>query len=170
MARLDEFHRDGQELAQLVGEFGALLLDCYLTVVPAGHVDCEAGYVMDKLVAVATRYLKRWCYSGGGAQCAYTSAGLLIECMQEVEQVHQFLADIRRAADGRDLSRTGRGSTRGRRSLLPDAACTACRGVSTPSPQGHPLPPDPMDRVGAIRPGWPPEWSFPPSGRVRFAP
>ncbi|WP_405461823.1 hypothetical protein OG333_00035 [Streptomyces anulatus] len=97
-ARLEEFHRDGKELAQLVGEFGALLLDRYLTVVPAGHVDCEAGYVMDKLVAVATRYLKRWCYSGGGAQCAYTSAGLLIECMQEVDQVHQSLADIRRDA------------------------------------------------------------------------
>ncbi|MFF2236275.1 hypothetical protein [Streptomyces anulatus] len=33
-ARLEEFHRDGKELAQLVGEFGALLLDRYLTVVP----------------------------------------------------------------------------------------------------------------------------------------
>lgn len=32
-ARLEEFHRDGKELAQLVGEFGALLLDRYLTVV-----------------------------------------------------------------------------------------------------------------------------------------
>ncbi|KQX44531.1 hypothetical protein ASD97_39530 [Streptomyces sp. Root63] len=106
-ARLDEFHRDGEELAQLVGEFGALLLDCYLTVVPAGHVDCEAGYVMDKLVAVATRYLKRWYYSGGGAQCAYTSAGLLIECMQEADQVHQFLADIRRDAyTGRPMATT----------------------------------------------------------------
>ncbi|OKJ48894.1 hypothetical protein [Streptomyces sp. CB02115] len=106
-ARLDEFHRDGEELAQLVGEFGALLLDCHLTVVPAGHVDCEAGYVMDKLVAVATRYLKRWYYSGGGAQCAYTSAGLLIECMQEVDQVHQFLADIRRDAyTGRPMATT----------------------------------------------------------------
>ncbi|MFC8704854.1 hypothetical protein ACFUIV_22065 [Streptomyces anulatus] len=106
-ARLDEFHRDGEELAQLVGEFGALLLDCYLTVVPAGHVDCEAGYVMDKLVAVATRYLKRWYYSGGGAQYAYTSAGLLIECMQEADQVHQFLADIRRDAyTGRPMATT----------------------------------------------------------------
>ncbi|WP_331725487.1 hypothetical protein OG596_38105 (plasmid) [Streptomyces sp. NBC_01102] len=94
-ARLEEFHRDGKELARLVGEFGALLLDRYLTVVPAGHVDCEAGYVMDKLVAVAGRYLKRWCYSGGGAQCAYTSAGFLIECMQEVDQVSQFLSDVR---------------------------------------------------------------------------
>ncbi|MFH8365125.1 hypothetical protein ACH4FV_36870 [Streptomyces anulatus] len=103
-ARLEEFHRDGAELAQLVGKFGALLLDRYLTAVPAGHVDCEAGYVMDKLVAVATRYLKRWCYSGGGAQYAYTSAGFLIECMQEV---HQFLADIRRDAyTGRPMATT----------------------------------------------------------------
>ncbi|WKN19291.1 hypothetical protein NEH83_37015 [Streptomyces sp. JUS-F4] len=78
-----------------------------LTVVPTGHVDCEAGYVMDKLVAVATRYLKRWCYSVGGAQCAYTSAGFLIECMQEVDQVSQFLADIRRDAyTGRQMATT----------------------------------------------------------------
>ncbi|MEU9189454.1 hypothetical protein AB0D14_33915 [Streptomyces sp. NPDC048484] len=94
-SRLNEFHRDGEELARLMGEFGALLLADYLTVVPAGHIDCESGYVMDKLVTVAGRYLKRWCYSGGGAQFAYTAAGFLIECMQEVDQVHQFLSDVR---------------------------------------------------------------------------
>ncbi|MGW0669748.1 hypothetical protein [Streptomyces sp. NPDC002746] len=98
-ARLEEFHQgDGRELARLMGEFGALLLADYLTVVPAEHVDCEAGYVMDKLAAVAIRYLKRWCYSGGGAHVAYTTAGFLIEVMQEVDQVHQFLSDVRGSA------------------------------------------------------------------------
>ncbi|WP_326596325.1 hypothetical protein [Streptomyces brevispora] len=47
---------------------------------------------MDKLAAVVSRYLKRWCYSSGGAQVAHIAAGFLIECMQEV---HQFLADVR---------------------------------------------------------------------------
>lgn len=94
-ARMEEFHRDGKELARLMGEFGALPLADYLSVVPAEHVDCESGYVMDKLTAVAIRYLKRWCYSGGGAEVAYTAAGFLIECMQEVDQVSQFLSDIR---------------------------------------------------------------------------
>ncbi|MFF2236276.1 hypothetical protein [Streptomyces anulatus] len=62
---------------------------------------------MDKLVAVATRYLKRWCYSGGGAHTAWIAAGFLIECMQEVDQVHQFLADIRRDAyTGRPMATT----------------------------------------------------------------
>ncbi|MFD4860652.1 hypothetical protein [Streptomyces atratus] len=46
-------------------------------------------------MAVASRYLKRWCYSGGGAQAARIAAGFLIECMQEVDQVHQFLSDVR---------------------------------------------------------------------------
>lgn len=93
-ARLEEFHRDGKELARLMGEFGALLLGQYLTAVPAEHADCESAYVMDKLVAVAGRYLKRWCYSGG-AEVAYIAAGFLIEAMQEVDQVGQFLSDVR---------------------------------------------------------------------------
>jgi hypothetical protein len=46
-------------------------------------------------VAVASRYLKRWCLAGGGAQAAWIAAGFLIECMQEVDQVHQFLVDVR---------------------------------------------------------------------------
>ncbi|MFG2594936.1 hypothetical protein [Streptomyces sp. NPDC048462] len=82
-AALAVFHADGPELARLIGEFGALLLADYLPVVPDEHADCESAYVMDKLVAVASRYLKRWCYSGGGAEVAYTAAGFLIECMQE---------------------------------------------------------------------------------------
>lgn len=97
-ARLEEFHRDGKELARLMGEFGALLLAGYLTVVPDEHAGCEAGYVMDKLVAVASRYLKRWCYSGGGAEVAFIAAGFLIECMQEVDEVGQFLSDVRGSA------------------------------------------------------------------------
>ena len=94
-ARLEEFHRDGKELARLMGEFGALLLADYLTVVPDEHADCESAYVMDKLAAVTSRYLKRWCYSGGGAEVAYIAAGFLIECMQEVDVVSQFLSDVR---------------------------------------------------------------------------
>ncbi|AXU16792.1 hypothetical protein [Streptomyces clavuligerus] len=93
-ARLEEFHSDG-ELAKLIGEFGAMLLRDHISVVPAEHVGCDSGYVMDQLVSVAGRYLKRWCLAGGGAQTAWIAAGFLIECMQEVDQVHQFLADIR---------------------------------------------------------------------------
>ncbi|WP_326681570.1 hypothetical protein [Streptomyces sp. NBC_01237] len=63
---------------------------------PDEHASCEAGYVMDKLVAVASRYLKRWCLaSGNGAHTARITAGFLIEVMQEVDQVSQFLADVR---------------------------------------------------------------------------
>lgn len=93
---LERFHADGPELARLVGEFGALLLADYITVVPDEHADCESAYVMDKLVAVASRYLKRWCLaSGAGAHTAWIAAGFLIEIMQEVDQVSQFLADVR---------------------------------------------------------------------------
>ncbi|MFH8993070.1 hypothetical protein [Streptomyces sp. NPDC017940] len=78
-----------------MGEFGALLLADHLTAVPDEHADCESAYVMDKLVAVASRYFNRWCYSGGGAEVAYIAAGFLIEVMQEVDQVSQFRADVR---------------------------------------------------------------------------
>ncbi|MCH0561135.1 hypothetical protein I3F55_31430 [Streptomyces sp. MUM 16J] len=91
-AALAAFHADGPELARLIGEFGALLLTDYLTVVPDEHADCESAYVAGNLVAVASRYLKRWCLAGGGAEAAWVAAGFLIECMQEV---HQFLADVR---------------------------------------------------------------------------
>lgn len=95
-AALAEFHADGPELARLIGEFGALLMADYLTAVPDEHDDCESAYVAGKLVAVASRYLKRWCLaSGAGAHTAWIAAGFLIECMQEVDQVGQFLADIR---------------------------------------------------------------------------
>ncbi|MGZ0200592.1 hypothetical protein ACNFR7_10440 [Streptomyces sp. RM1] len=95
-AALAEFHADGPELARLIGEFGALLLADYLTVVPEEHADCESAYVLGQLVTVASRYLKRWCLaSGAGAHTAWIAAGFLIECMQEVDQVHQFLCDIR---------------------------------------------------------------------------
>lgn len=94
-AALAEFHADGRGLARLIGEFGALLLADYLTVVPDEHADCESAYVTEKLVTVASRYLKRWCLAGGGAHTAWIAAGFLIECMQEVDQVHQFLADVR---------------------------------------------------------------------------
>ncbi|MFC0602236.1 hypothetical protein [Streptomyces palmae] len=94
-AALAEFHADGPELARLIGEFGALLLADYLTVVHDEHADCESAYVAGQLVTVASRYLKRWCLAGGGADTAWIAAGFLIECMQEVDQVHQFLADIR---------------------------------------------------------------------------
>ncbi|MGW6739285.1 hypothetical protein ACWGDX_00830 [Streptomyces sp. NPDC055025] len=98
-AALAEFHADGQELAVLVGEFGALLLADYISIVPDEHTDCESGYALGQLVAVASRYLKRWCLAGGGAQAAWIAAGFLIECMQEVDQVSQFLADVRGNVD-----------------------------------------------------------------------
>ncbi|MFF5861049.1 hypothetical protein ACFY8B_36575 [Streptomyces sp. NPDC012751] len=101
MARLAEFHADGPGLARLVGEFGALLLSDYLTVVPDEHADCESAYVLGQLVTVASRYLKRWCLAGGGGHTAWIAAGFLIECMQEVDQVHQFLADVRGDAGAR---------------------------------------------------------------------
>ncbi|MEU0404956.1 hypothetical protein ABZ318_33055 [Streptomyces sp. NPDC006197] len=65
---------------------------------PDEHVDCESGYVVDQLVVVTSRYLKRWCLAGGGANAVRVAAEFLIECMQEVDTVHQYLADIRRNA------------------------------------------------------------------------
>ncbi|MFF2411459.1 hypothetical protein [Streptomyces sp. NPDC058092] len=94
-AALAEFHADGPELARLIGEFGALLLADYITVVPDEHADRESAYALGQLANVASRYLKRWCFAGGGAQTAWIAAGFLIECMQEVDQVHQFLTDVR---------------------------------------------------------------------------
>lgn len=95
-AALAEFHADGPELARLIGEFAALLLADYLTAVPDEHADCESAYVTETLVAVASRYLKRWCLAGGaGAHTAWIAAGFLIEAMQEVDTVPQFLDDIR---------------------------------------------------------------------------
>lgn len=78
-----------------MGEFGALLLAGYPTIVPDEYTECDSGPVLGQPVSVASRYLKRWCYSGGGAQAAWITAGFLIKCMQEVDQVHQFLSDIR---------------------------------------------------------------------------
>ncbi|MFF5638680.1 hypothetical protein [Streptomyces sp. NPDC012825] len=98
-AALAQFHADGPELARLIGEFGALLLADHLTAVPDEHADCESAYVAGKLVTVASRYLERWCLaSGAGAHTAWITAGFLIKCMQEVDTVHQHLADIRRDA------------------------------------------------------------------------
>ncbi|MCZ4100997.1 hypothetical protein [Streptomyces sp. H39-C1] len=94
-ATLAAFHADGPELARLIGEFGALLLADYLTAVPEEHADCESAYALRQLVTVASRYLKRWCLAGGGAHTAWIAAGFLIEVMQEVDQVSQFLADVR---------------------------------------------------------------------------
>ncbi|MFI8405178.1 hypothetical protein ACIGG5_33725 [Streptomyces sp. NPDC085463] len=97
--RLEEFHADGDELAKLIGGFGAMLLRDHITVVPDEHADCESAYVAGKLVTVAGRYLKRCCLaSGAGAHTAWIAAGFLIECMQEVGTVHQHLADICRDA------------------------------------------------------------------------
>ncbi|MFF2523531.1 hypothetical protein [Streptomyces liangshanensis] len=96
---LAEFHADGPELARLIGEFGALLLAEYLTAVPKEHAGCESAYALRQ---VAGRYLKRWCLAGGnGAQTARGAAGFLIECMQEADEVGQFLADVRGDADAR---------------------------------------------------------------------
>jgi hypothetical protein len=95
-AALAAFHADGPELARLIGEFGVLLLADYLTVVPDEDADCESAYALGLLVTVASRYLELWCLaSGAGAHTAWIAAGFLIECMQEVDQVHQFLTDIR---------------------------------------------------------------------------
>ncbi|MFI0191752.1 hypothetical protein ACH4PW_29920 [Streptomyces sp. NPDC017082] len=87
-AALAQFHADGPGLARLLAG--------YLTVVPDEHADCESAYVTEKLVTVASRHLKRWCLaSGAGAHTAWIAAGFLIECMQEVDEVGQFLDDIR---------------------------------------------------------------------------
>ncbi|MER8087825.1 hypothetical protein ACIO6T_37100 [Streptomyces sp. NPDC087532] len=94
-AALAEFHADDPELARLIGEFGALLLADYITAVPEEHANCESAYALRQLVTAASRYLKRWRLAGGGAHTAWIAAGFLIECMQEVDQVHQFLADVR---------------------------------------------------------------------------
>ncbi|WP_234323368.1 hypothetical protein [Streptomyces bikiniensis] len=91
---LAAFHADNR-LARTVGEFGALLLTRHLTVVLDGHADCEAGYVMDKLAAVTSREFMRRCLAGEGAEAAWSAARFLIECMEEVDQVSEFLADVR---------------------------------------------------------------------------
>ncbi|MGW9453794.1 hypothetical protein [Streptomyces sp. NPDC055632] len=91
---LAAFHADNR-LAPTIGEFGTLLLTRHLTAVPDEHADCEAGHVMHQLATVTSRYLKRWCLAGGGAHSARIAAEFLIECMQEVDQVSQFLADVR---------------------------------------------------------------------------
>ncbi|CAL9278828.1 hypothetical protein [Streptomyces sp. SudanB182_2057] len=68
---------------------------------PDEHADCESAYVAGKLATVAGRYLKRWCLaSGAGAHTAWIAAGFLIECMQEVDEVGQFLDDIRGNVSG----------------------------------------------------------------------
>ncbi len=72
-----------------------MLLRDHIRVVPDEHTDCESAYVVDQLVAVTSRYLERWCPAGGGAPAGHMAAGFLIECVQEVDQVSQFLADIR---------------------------------------------------------------------------
>ncbi|MEU2718042.1 hypothetical protein [Streptomyces sp. NPDC007205] len=95
-AALAEFHAEGPELARLIGEFGALLLADYITAVPDEHAGCESAYALRQLVTVASRCLKCWCLEGGGGtQTGLIAAGFLIECMQEVDQVSQFLADVR---------------------------------------------------------------------------
>ncbi|MYV70256.1 hypothetical protein GT043_34380 [Streptomyces sp. SID2131] len=87
------FHADNR-LARTVGEFGTLLLTRCLTAVPDEHADCEAGYLMNRLAAVTSRDLIRRCLTGDGAEAAWSAARFLIECMQEVDQVNQFLADV----------------------------------------------------------------------------
>ncbi|MEU9272162.1 hypothetical protein AB0E04_43180 [Streptomyces sp. NPDC048251] len=62
---------------------------------PDEHADCESAYALRQMVTVASRYLKRWCLAGDGAQTAWIAAEFLIECIQEVDQVSQFLADVR---------------------------------------------------------------------------
>jgi hypothetical protein len=157
-AALAQFHADGPELGRLIGEFGALLLSDYLTVVPDEHANCESAYITGKLMTVASRYLKRWCLaSGAGAHTAWIAAGFLIECMQEVDQVHQFLADIRRdtrARHGAAAARAERearaeGTTRatapggrdgGARvwTGAPHGALSCGRGNALPHPVGAP--------------------------------
>ncbi|MFC8793379.1 hypothetical protein [Streptomyces cinereoruber] len=45
---------------------------------------------------MTSRYLERWCLaSGAGAHTARIAAGFLIECIQEVDQVSRFLANVR---------------------------------------------------------------------------
>ncbi|MFF9780121.1 hypothetical protein ACF1HJ_41575 [Streptomyces sp. NPDC013978] len=108
-AALAEFQVDGLELALLMGEFGALLLTDYISVVPAEHTDCDAGHVLGDLVALTSRYLRRRCHTGGGAQAAYMAAALLIECVQEVDQVSRRRPRCRRphlSAHRCDVSRT----------------------------------------------------------------
>ncbi|WP_234323325.1 hypothetical protein [Streptomyces bikiniensis] len=91
---LAAFHADNR-LARTVGEFGTLLLTRHLTAVPDGHVGCEAGYVLDRLATVTNRDLMRRCLTGNAVEAAWSAAQFLIECMQEVDQVSQFLADVR---------------------------------------------------------------------------
>ncbi|MFJ3505387.1 hypothetical protein [Streptomyces sp. NPDC090135] len=92
---LAAFHSDGSALARAVGEFGTVLLTRHLTTVPDEHADCEAGYVMHKLATVTSRDLMRRCLTSDGAETAWSAARFLVECMQEVDQVSQLLADVR---------------------------------------------------------------------------
>ncbi|MFC7934049.1 hypothetical protein [Streptomyces cinereoruber] len=91
---LAAFHADNR-LARTIGEFGTLLLTRHLTTVPDEHTDCEAGHVMHQLATVTSRNLMRQCLTGDAAEAAWSAARFLIECMQEVDQVGQFLADVR---------------------------------------------------------------------------
>ncbi|MEU8698850.1 hypothetical protein AB0C61_14445 [Streptomyces sp. NPDC048680] len=94
-AALEKCHQDAEALVRLKGEFGALLPAGYLTVVPDEHTECDSGHVLRQLVTAVSRYPKRWCYSGGSAQAARITTGFLIQCMQEADQVHQFLSNVR---------------------------------------------------------------------------
>ncbi|MEU1013433.1 hypothetical protein [Streptomyces sp. NPDC005890] len=101
-AALAQVHAHGSQLARLIGEFGALLLADCITAVPDEYADCVSAYAPRQLVTVTSRYLKRWCLADGdGAQTAFIAAGFLIECMQEVDTVYQFLVDIRGDAGAR---------------------------------------------------------------------
>ncbi|MFC7924522.1 hypothetical protein [Streptomyces cinereoruber] len=91
---LAAFHADNR-LARTIGEFGTLLLPRHLTAVPDEHADCEAGYVMDHLAAVTSLDLMRRCLTGDAVETLWPAAQFLIECMQEVDQVNQHLADVR---------------------------------------------------------------------------
>ncbi|MFE3660154.1 hypothetical protein [Streptomyces sp. NPDC059165] len=73
-AALAEFHADGLELALLVGEFGALLLADYISVVPDEDHDSAAGRVLGDLVAVTVP--EALVHAGGGerASCRPGSA------------------------------------------------------------------------------------------------
>lgn len=62
---------------------------------PDRHADCEASYVMDKSAAVTSRELMRRRLAGDAVEAAWSAARFLIECMQEADQVSQFLADVR---------------------------------------------------------------------------
>ncbi len=142
-ARLEEFHRDGKELAQLLGEFGALLLDRYLTIVPAGHVDCEAGRVRHGQAGDGGHPVPQAVVLLGWRGAVRVHLGGVPDRVHAggrpgppVPRRHPPRR-LRRAAVGRDLSRTGRGSARGRRSLLP-RVLPALPAVGSASDGVHP--------------------------------